>query len=149
MQFVVMDQFNKAKKNAMMEIESTETGILILFVRSFKQFYRCTNSCKTAKCGDRIVHAGVEECDDGNMIAGDGCSPSCTLEGCKGALCPCLHIMEGETGTMQCPAGEVVIQVIFASYGTPGGSSLRNTTILLIFFRRLFSFFGEPIMSCR
>jgi len=30
-------------------------------------------------CGDRRLDAG-EECDDGNTTAGDGCSPSCTVE---------------------------------------------------------------------
>ena len=31
-------------------------------------------------CGDAIVQAG-EQCDDGNTAAGDGCSPTCQLEG--------------------------------------------------------------------
>lgn len=32
-----------------------------------------------AVCGDGIVGAG-EECDDGDVMANDGCSPACTLE---------------------------------------------------------------------
>jgi cysteine-rich repeat protein len=32
-----------------------------------------------AGCGDRIV-TGTERCDDGNAVAGDGCSPQCELE---------------------------------------------------------------------
>jgi MYXO-CTERM domain-containing protein len=31
-------------------------------------------------CGDGVQGAG-EECDDGNQVADDGCSPTCTLEG--------------------------------------------------------------------
>jgi cysteine-rich repeat protein len=30
-------------------------------------------------CGDAVIGVG-EQCDDGNKIAGDGCSPTCTLE---------------------------------------------------------------------
>ena len=32
-----------------------------------------------AVCGDRVVDPG-EECDDGNLTAGDGCGPTCRLE---------------------------------------------------------------------
>ena len=31
-------------------------------------------------CGDGVVNAAVETCDDGNTIAGDGCSATCTTE---------------------------------------------------------------------
>ena len=34
----------------------------------------------TSTCGDGVVCA-PEECDDGNTNAGDGCSPTCTVEG--------------------------------------------------------------------
>nr|WP_263430146.1 DUF4215 domain-containing protein [Nannocystis pusilla] len=38
-----------------------------------------TGSSTQGTCGDGIV-SGVEACDDGNLQAGDGCSPSCMLE---------------------------------------------------------------------
>nr|WP_276598889.1 DUF4215 domain-containing protein [Nannocystis sp. SCPEA4] len=38
-----------------------------------------TGSVTQGTCGDGIV-SGVEACDDGNLQAGDGCSPSCMLE---------------------------------------------------------------------
>jgi cysteine-rich repeat protein len=31
------------------------------------------------KCGDGYTDAG-EQCDDGNLISGDGCSSTCTIE---------------------------------------------------------------------
>jgi fibro-slime domain-containing protein len=38
-------------------------------------------------CGDGVV-AGSEQCDDGNRIPFDGCSPTCTIETmCKGGAC--------------------------------------------------------------
>src|SRR5690606_56058 len=40
----------------------------------------CTSQCKAATCGDTFVHAGDEECDDGNQSPGDGCSNSCDHE---------------------------------------------------------------------
>ena len=33
-----------------------------------------------AVCGDKKAGIG-ESCDDGNIIAGDGCSPTCQIEG--------------------------------------------------------------------
>jgi cysteine-rich repeat protein len=47
-------------------------------------------------CGDRVLRQdlrvgdpGFEECDDGNNRAGDGCSPTCQIEGL-----PPLHCVE-------------------------------------------------------
>ncbi|MBM4343710.1 MAG: hypothetical protein FJ100_10075 [Deltaproteobacteria bacterium] len=38
-------------------------------------------ACKPAgTCGDGVVNAGGEQCDDKNQQAGDGCSAQCTLE---------------------------------------------------------------------
>ncbi|WP_434423053.1 DUF4215 domain-containing protein [Nannocystis pusilla] len=38
-----------------------------------------TGSVTQGVCGDGII-SGIEACDDGNLDAGDGCSPSCTIE---------------------------------------------------------------------
>ena len=35
-----------------------------------------------AVCGDKIVDLEIEECDDGNLFDGDGCSAQCRDEGC-------------------------------------------------------------------
>jgi len=35
--------------------------------------------CPAAVCGNGI-REGTEQCDDGNLVAGVGCSPSCTVE---------------------------------------------------------------------
>lgn len=42
-------------------------------------------SC-SAVCGDRLIRAG-EQCDDGNIDSGDGCSNACVRE--LGYTCPC------------------------------------------------------------
>ncbi|WP_293272140.1 fibrinogen-like YCDxxxxGGGW domain-containing protein [Nannocystis sp.] len=42
----------------------------------------CTAACVLAICGDSLVQAGVEGCDDGNMVDGDGCGADCQLESC-------------------------------------------------------------------
>ena len=41
---------------------------------------QCTTTCVLAKCGDGLLHVGVEQCDDGNLVANDGCDPACKLE---------------------------------------------------------------------
>ena len=35
-------------------------------------------------CGDGVLQPGLEACDDGNLDAGDGCSPACVLEDAGG-----------------------------------------------------------------
>jgi cysteine-rich repeat protein len=45
------------------------------------------NACNEAVCGDAIVQANIEPCDDGNLIAGDACLPGCIAASCgDGAL---------------------------------------------------------------
>lgn len=42
----------------------------------------CTSACELAVCGDGLVWASHEECDDGGLVPGDGCSETCTEEWC-------------------------------------------------------------------
>jgi len=46
-------------------------------------------------CGNNVTDlAAGEECDDGNLIAGDGCSPNCQTEFCgDGFVTPPEHVM--------------------------------------------------------
>lgn len=53
----------------------------------------CTQNCKLARCGDGLLHVGVEQCDDGPMnndLLYAGCNQACELNGfCgDGALDP-------------------------------------------------------------
>jgi len=41
-------------------------------------FQRCNDPGPT--CGDDMAQGPKEECDDGNVLSGDGCSATCTLE---------------------------------------------------------------------
>ena len=41
----------------------------------------CVN-CQNARCGDGFVRTGVEQCDDRNQAAADGCGPTCQYEFC-------------------------------------------------------------------
>lgn len=40
----------------------------------------CTFNCTFPVCGDGIIHLSTEECDDSNLIDGDGCSSTCKYE---------------------------------------------------------------------
>src|SRR5262249_31723148 len=43
--------------------------------------------CHATVCGDGVKE-GFEQCDDGNLIPYDGCSPTCTVEPkCAGGMC--------------------------------------------------------------
>jgi cysteine-rich repeat protein len=46
----------------------------------------CTNACAVAKCGDAIVQADVEQCDDGNMSDADACTSLCAPPACDDLL---------------------------------------------------------------
>ncbi|MEC7240936.1 MAG: thrombospondin type 3 repeat-containing protein, partial [Myxococcota bacterium] len=39
----------------------------------------CRSTCRSPRCGDGVTDS-QEECDDGNGLGGDGCSPRCVLE---------------------------------------------------------------------
>ncbi|MEO8183142.1 MAG: DUF4215 domain-containing protein [Deltaproteobacteria bacterium] len=40
----------------------------------------CTSSCqRAARCGDGL-RQGAEQCDDGNLLSGDGCTNRCNFE---------------------------------------------------------------------
>jgi fibro-slime domain-containing protein len=43
-------------------------------------YQSCTNTCRrAARCGDGVAQ-GNEQCDDGNLLSGDGCSNRCISE---------------------------------------------------------------------
>ncbi len=55
---------------------------------------RCGESCHLAYCGNHVVDVG-EVCDDGNLTAGDGCTPDCQSdESCGNGR---LDVAAGET----------------------------------------------------
>src|SRR5262249_17122586 len=46
-----------------------------------------------AVCGDGILDAG-EQCDDGNTVAGDCCSPTCTFEAASTFCRPSVSVCD-------------------------------------------------------
>jgi fibro-slime domain-containing protein len=69
--------------------------------------------CTTSVCGNKIKE-GSEQCDDGNQVTGDGCSPFCRLEpkcpagpGACNTVCGSGLLLPGDT-TKQCDDGNTV-----------------------------------------
>ena len=58
--------------------------------------------CKTAKCGDGAVYAGHEQCDDGNLVSGDGCSATCRAEPVELAVGRDITCARSSTGLVKC-----------------------------------------------
>jgi hypothetical protein len=64
-----------------------------------------------AICGDGVLRAGIEECDDGNTTSDDGCSSACRREGadaCNATTCPngcCATGMCTTPSTTVCGSG--------------------------------------------
>ena len=88
----------------------------------------CGGSCASTICGDGLVTAD-EECDDGNLLDGDGCEPTCTLTpwvcgplpAAVGGVLPAvtLHgdaIIDTDTGEIMDSRGVVVPPSIGGSY---------------------------------
>jgi len=66
-------------------------------------------SCEPEVCGDSVVGCS-EQCDDGNTLSDDGCSPTCTCEpevcgdgvvGCS-ELCDDGNTLDGDACSSQC-----------------------------------------------
>ncbi len=64
----------------------------------------CIDAPEVAICGDGILETG-EQCDDGNLIPGDGCSGVCTLE--PGHACPTPGTPCINTATRVCGDGKI------------------------------------------
>ena len=62
-------------------------------------------------CGDKVVEKGAnEQCDDGNLVGGDGCSADCKLEKGPAACCTpsgCLDMREGNDRECLAKAGNL------------------------------------------
>src|SRR5262249_17244368 len=56
--------------------------------------------CKSAKCGDGVIQAGAEDCDDGNMVNTDSCVGMCKTAKCGDGF---VH-----TDTEECDDGNMV-----------------------------------------
>ncbi|MEZ4338026.1 MAG: hypothetical protein R3B82_15510 [Sandaracinaceae bacterium] len=54
-------------------------------------FEAAGTSCVPSSCGDRVLDPG-EACDDGDVMGGDGCSATCTMEMEASATCPGAEI---------------------------------------------------------
>ncbi len=80
--------------------------------------------CKTAICGDGAVYAGHEECDDGNTVAGDGCSSTCTWEPIAIAAGDVSTCALSKNGAVKCwgdnTHGELGIQTTVGHGVVPG-----------------------------
>jgi cysteine-rich repeat protein len=66
--------------------------------------YSCSadqNTCIPNGCGDGIVSTG-EQCDDGNVMDGDGCDSNCTMTSCDngiltaGEVCDDGNVIDGD-----------------------------------------------------
>jgi len=59
-------------------------------------------ACKTARCGDGVIHREHEQCDDANQVSGDGCSASCRVEPVALALGGGTTCALSATGLVKC-----------------------------------------------
>ena len=83
-------------------------------------------------CGDNLV-SGNEQCDDGNTVSGDGCSPTCTLEALAGIdTCPGFTLpLSGSGNGPYTGVLSVDTSTMNANYaGTCGGTSKDGVVVV-------------------
>jgi len=83
-------------------------------------------------CGDSLV-SGAEQCDDGNLVAGDGCSPTCTVEALAGIdTCPGYALpLVGAAGQPRTGVLTIDTSKLAANYaGGCGGSSKEGVVVV-------------------
>jgi cysteine-rich repeat protein len=78
----------------------------------------CAVGCAPVPCGNRVLDP-PEECDDGNIVPGDGCAPTCELEDSVSFY-----------GTAEGGSVDLTVDGEFVSVPTtPGQTSPRRSTI--------------------
>ncbi|MDX2167942.1 MAG: hypothetical protein SF182_12785 [Deltaproteobacteria bacterium] len=90
---------------------STLSGMATDYVRTPTACTPFAETITGGRCGGGTLDAG-EQCDDGNASAGDGCSPTCTLEpcwSCSGEPSDCTAAGDGDacSATNACVVGGV------------------------------------------
>eukprot|EP00928_Gymnodinium_smaydae_P023470 TRINITY_DN19360_c0_g2_i2.p1 TRINITY_DN19360_c0_g2~~TRINITY_DN19360_c0_g2_i2.p1 ORF type:complete len:3287 (+),score=657.11 TRINITY_DN19360_c0_g2_i2:538-9861(+) len=97
--------------NVAPECTTTRAGATGGFMSDLSECSRCSGTCGNG------LREGTEACDDGNTRAGDGCSPTCTLE--RGAFCSapltggpdvCVNVTCGDgvaVGAEECDDGNL------------------------------------------
>jgi cysteine-rich repeat protein len=87
-----------------------------------------TGNSNLAACGDEVVAAGIEQCEDGNTTSGDGCSDSCLWEGASdqwGSLCGNNVTEYGEScDDGDTESGDGCSDICLIESGTPSGSDV-------------------------
>jgi cysteine-rich repeat protein len=90
-------------------------------------------------CGDSIVDPETEECDDGNTLAGDSCSPSCVITcapapetTCTAAAAASVALDESQPGreTLRASLSSFTWSTTRADFGDPVGGATRFSLCL-------------------
>ena len=86
-------------------------------------------------CGDGVVHAGVESCDDGNDVDGDACLNSCRVAFCGDGIlqegveeCDDGNNLNGDGCLSTCvfaACGDGVVQAGVEAVAMPATTSTR------------------------
>lgn len=102
-------------------------------LNSSSAYERLVFETDTLSCGNGALEVG-EECDDGNLISGDGCADSCEIEpcyGCSGEPSTCFTLPDASdcddglfcNGSDTCSAGTCTIHI---GDPCPGGAECNN-----------------------
>lgn len=82
---------------------------------------RCRIDCRLGTCGDQIIDTSYENCDDGNVRSGDGCSSLCQSERQAPAVLPANVIQ------LPLQPGATVAQQTVNGVSTTRGQLVQNS----------------------
>src|SRR5262245_35306528 len=77
-----------------------------------------TRNWVTAASGDGVINQGTEECDDGNLVSGDGCDSNCTPTACgngittQGEQCDDHNTVDGDGCSATCQLQDICTDLI-------------------------------------
>jgi cysteine-rich repeat protein len=89
-------------RDAVRDVAEGEVGVTPADGQILKVFI-ALQALPQPRCGDGIVDEG-EECDDGNLEDGDGCTSQCTCARCGDGA---LYVFPSDHGSGSCPVVEI------------------------------------------
>ncbi len=107
----------------------------------------CNGPAAAGVCGDGARDAATEQCDDGNLVDGDGCDATCMLEpGCGNALletgeeCDDGNLVDGDGCSPTCTTGRLGVPPFDwtvgydpgLGHGSVGGVGFRASALPII-----------------
>ena len=124
---------------------SPSTNSSFLGFRPVRTVGTCENEADEPSCGNNIVDSG-EECDDGNVVDGDGCSATCLIEMSEATLNLEVEASYSIVKSVLATLEEKVVGLVFLT-ATNADDSIPNLLRVYILDSSTAPEWPEPILE--